>query len=806
MITIGIWYYADPDGLERTVTSLHAHTAGTCRVVVLGDGRHATTGAADGLPHLDTDCPLGAAACFNRLAAHDDAEVIVFLESGCRVTAGWLDRLLSALQADPRHGLAGPSTNRAWNPQRLHDAPRENAPDHEVETYAAQVTRRSAGMYRSLEPLYSLADFCYAVTRRVLDTVGDADTQYGRGPCWEMDYNVRAARAGFHGIWVCGAYVHRPPALAHRLRDEARLIDTNRRRYQDKFCQWRLQRQRTTYCGHCEGEACAAFAPRALIQLGQPAPPPHRPAPDQERHGLTLGQAPDRSHRVEPHTPPVTTYGPGGGAEHMPMVSCIMPTHNRRSFVGQAIGYFLRQDYPNRELIIVDDGSEPVQDLLPDDPRLRYLRLTRERTVGAKRNMACQEARGEVIAHWDDDDWMAPWRLRYQVDSLRAAQADMCGLDQVLFFDPRGGRAWRYCYPRGAKPWVAGGTLCYTKAFWRQHPFRDLNVGEDSHFVWSSAAARLLTLRDQTFYAALVHAGNTSPKRTTDPRWTSYPIAEVRALLAADWAFYRRHSYQHPRAAFDTRGTIPVSVGAADRRPLVSCVMPTANRRRFVPRAIEYFLRQDYPHRELIIVDDGAEPIDDLVPDHTAIRYIHLAKKHSIGTKRNLACQASRGTLIVCWDDDDWYAPHRISYQVAPLLEGRADVSGLDRGLLLSLPARQFWASTAQLHRRMFAEGVVGGTMAFWKRLWEQGVRFPDASLAEDAAFLQSLIRRGARLERLANDDTFIYVRHGQNSWQFTPGHFLDGRGWRRVEPPSFLSASDCAFYGLMPTPLAGAI
>ena len=50
-----------------------------------------------------------------------------------------------------------------------------------------------------------------------------------------------------------------------------------------------------------------------------------------------------------------------------------MPTHNRRPFVAQAIVYFLRQDYPNRELIIVDDGTDPVADLIPDDPRIRYL-------------------------------------------------------------------------------------------------------------------------------------------------------------------------------------------------------------------------------------------------------------------------------------------------------------------------------------------------------------------------------------------------------------------------------------------------
>jgi glycosyltransferase involved in cell wall biosynthesis len=48
-----------------------------------------------------------------------------------------------------------------------------------------------------------------------------------------------------------------------------------------------------------------------------------------------------------------------------------MPTRNRRRFVSQAIGYFLRQDYPNKELVVVDDGEDAVANLIPPDCRIR---------------------------------------------------------------------------------------------------------------------------------------------------------------------------------------------------------------------------------------------------------------------------------------------------------------------------------------------------------------------------------------------------------------------------------------------------
>src|SRR5271165_6074042 len=128
----------------------------------------------------------------------------------------------------------------------------------------------------------------------------------------------------------------------------------------------------------------------------------------------------------------------------LPLVSCIMPTFNRRHFVPRAIHYFLRQDYPNKELIIIDDGTESVADLVPPDPQIRYFGSLRRASTGAKRNLACKHATGTLIAHWDDDDWYAPWRLTYQVEQLLEEAADICGLDRVIFYAPKEEKVWEY--------------------------------------------------------------------------------------------------------------------------------------------------------------------------------------------------------------------------------------------------------------------------------------------------------------------------------------------------------------------------
>ncbi len=268
-------------------------------------------------------------------------------------------------------------------------------------------------------------------------------------------------------------------------------------------------------------DRCAPQALRTLIGSARPADgaaPADEPAGD-------AGSAPSVGRTA-------------GLAPVQPLVSCIMPTSDRRAFVPMAIRYFARQDYEERELIIVDDGADPVEDLVPADPRIRYLRLPRKVSVGAKRNLACESARGSLVAHWDDDDWHAPWRLSYQITSLLTQQADLCGLDTLWFFDPLRNHGWQFRYKSAARRWLAGGSFCYRRALWERHRFADIFDGEDTRFVAGLRGARILQLERADFYVARIHAGNTNPKRPGSTYWQSAPAETIRALLGEDFAAF----------------------------------------------------------------------------------------------------------------------------------------------------------------------------------------------------------------------------------------------------------------------------
>lgn len=230
--------------------------------------------------------------------------------------------------------------------------------------------------------------------------------------------------------------------------------------------------------------------------------------------------------------------------EAAPMISCIMPTYNRRKFVPHAIEYFLRQGYPQKELIIIDDGSDCIKDMIPDSPVISYYRLDKKISLGAKLNLACEYAQGNIIANWDDDDWYAPRRLSYQAEALKSEKIFICGINNLLYYDLFRHKAFNYIYPSGQRPWLIGSSLCFKKQFWQLNHFEDIDVGMDGLFVWKAASQNIDILTDSTFSVHMIHRNNVSPKNTNSIWWHSYPVEEIKRIIGKDWPIYCQSTLQ----------------------------------------------------------------------------------------------------------------------------------------------------------------------------------------------------------------------------------------------------------------------
>ena len=103
--------------------------------------------------------------------------------------------------------------------------------------------------------------------------------------------------------------------------------------------------------------------------------------------------------------------------------------------------------------------------------------------------------------------------------------------------------------------------------------------------------------------------------------------------------------------------------------PFVSLCTPTFNRRPFIPFLIKCFEHQTYPKDriEWIIIDDGTDPIEDIIKDIPQVKYFYYNEKMLLGKKRNLMHTKCSGDIIIYMDDDDYYPPERISHAVETL-------------------------------------------------------------------------------------------------------------------------------------------
>ncbi len=104
--------------------------------------------------------------------------------------------------------------------------------------------------------------------------------------------------------------------------------------------------------------------------------------------------------------------------EAMPFVSILIPCHNEESSIDETITEIMRQDYPDFEVIAIDDAStdrtgELLEALRDKHPRLRVVTLAENQGKAVGLTMAAIMSRGEYLLCIDADALLEPLALRY---------------------------------------------------------------------------------------------------------------------------------------------------------------------------------------------------------------------------------------------------------------------------------------------------------------------------------------------------------------------------------------------------------
>jgi glycosyltransferase involved in cell wall biosynthesis len=180
----------------------------------------------------------------------------------------------------------------------------------------------------------------------------------------------------------------------------------------------------------------------------------------------------------------ITIFPPEGSyLISAPKVTAVCPVVGRAKYLPMVLDCFLSQTFLDSELLIVEDGGHELESLIPQNERIRYVHIEGRRNTGAKRNLTNALAYGDILCHFDSDDFSCPERIEQQVKFLTENLKHMVvGYSDCFYFREQDKGTFKYQY-KIRQPYATGTSLCYYKDYWAENRFNEKETGEDSDFV-----------------------------------------------------------------------------------------------------------------------------------------------------------------------------------------------------------------------------------------------------------------------------------------------------------------------------------
>ena len=155
-----------------------------------------------------------------------------------------------------------------------------------------------------------------------------------------------------------------------------------------------------------------------------------------------------------------------------PLISAKCITYGRVDMLEESLHSFLQQDYPNKEMIIVNDY--PLQKLVFEHPQVKIINLDYTfSNIGLKENFATELCKGEIVCQWDDDDVALPNHLN-NVAKIIGDNNIIHWKTGVLYNEPS----------ITDVTWIGNSGIVFTKKAWEavgKHPLE--NAGYDMTFI-----------------------------------------------------------------------------------------------------------------------------------------------------------------------------------------------------------------------------------------------------------------------------------------------------------------------------------
>jgi len=203
--------------------------------------------------------------------------------------------------------------------------------------------------------------------------------------------------------------------------------------------------------------------------------------------------------------------------DSLPNVSIVCVTRDRRVFMPILKYSYMIQSYPEDklELIVVDDGDDPIEDTLFGVPNVVYIRLDEKKTIGEKRNIGISKAMYDIITFMDDDDVYPNNSILQRTAMMLTTPKKECAFCSVIpCYD-----ICKYSSFMNSPPLtlsmserVSEATLIFTRKFWEERNFGDTQIAEGDAFI-RDREHMCRALSPQDIIVSLVHSRNTSSRK-----------------------------------------------------------------------------------------------------------------------------------------------------------------------------------------------------------------------------------------------------------------------------------------------------
>jgi len=191
--------------------------------------------------------------------------------------------------------------------------------------------------------------------------------------------------------------------------------------------------------------------------------------------------------------------------------------------------------------------------------------------------------------------------------------------------------------------------------------------------------------------------------------------------------------------------------------PRISCLMLTSNRLGSFKKSLDDFLKQDYPNKELVIVNNGNFIYKYFIRNllkciNGNIIYIE-SERLSIGELRNLGMSKCNGEFIAIFDDDDRHRSDRLSKQIDICLKSNVTGTVLRNFIAVEKDVRNFCHINHGLDGSLIFQNPYGY------------IKYTDINQGEDTAFIKMLKEKGYIIIILSLEhELYEYHYHGKNT------------------------------------------